>query len=80
MFNRTAFNKAIERSGLRRRYIVDKMNISYKCFTEKTYGHAEWKLGEISTFCDVVGIGPEERDSIFFACNPTECSVEENGK
>ena len=80
MFNRAAFNKAIERSGLRRRYIVEQMKISYKCFTEKSYGNADWKLGEISTFCDVVGLGPEDRDAIFFASNPTECSAEENGE
>ena len=67
MFNRDLFEKAVERSGLKKVYIANRIGMGYGNFLKKTAGVVEWKLSEAMELSQVLKLKRAERDAIFFA-------------
>lgn len=67
MYRQDLLEQAIEKSGLRRRYIVKELGISYASFSGKLYGKVEWKTPEVHKLCKVLRISKSDMIRIFFA-------------
>lgn len=68
MTNSTLLEKKIEESGLRRGFIVKKLNTSYGWLNKKIKSEKPFTAEEIITLCEILGITDlEERERIFFA-------------
>ena len=72
MFDRELFSKAVERSGLRKRFIAQQIGMGYDTFLKKSYGELEWKCSEALACSQILKIKRAERDAIFFA--PEVCN------
>lgn len=57
----------ISRSGIKITRLAEKVGLTYQGFTNKLNNRTDFTASEIKSICDCLGIGPEERDSIFFA-------------
>lgn len=57
----------IAKSGYRKRFISDKMGMSYAVFISRITGKTCFKTPEIVKFCSVLGVDSRMRDRIFFA-------------
>lgn len=55
------------RSGLTRRFIVNKLGMSYGHYTDLIYGRVDWRTKEIVKFCSLLRLKKRDRDTIFFA-------------
>ena len=60
-------NRIIEQSGLRKRFLAEKLGISHQAFYNKLNGISEFKLAEVSIMCNILNIGKKQREEIFFA-------------
>lgn len=67
MFDRERFNEAVEKSGLKKRFIAKQIGIAYPTFLKKTDGTVMWKVDEALNVSKVLRISKSERDAIFFA-------------
>ncbi len=68
MTNTRLLNEAIQRSGLKKVFIAEKVGLSpvglHNCIT----GKSEFKQSQISVICDLLGIKDlEQKEAIFFA-------------
>ena len=59
--------EAIKKSGFRRRFISERLSISYQAFLNKVTGRSEFRASEISAMCALLSIDAEDRETIFFA-------------
>ena len=66
MFDKNRFAAALERSGLKKRYLASQMNMAYDTFVKKTNGVVEWKVSEVLGVSRLLRISRSERDAIFF--------------
>ena len=63
----------VEKSGLKRQYIADKLGCTRQTFSKKlTNGNFDFK--EANILSDVFGFNAKERDRIFFAKDVTNNS------
>ena len=67
MFDVKKFGAAVQRSGLKKRYIADQAGISYDTFLKKMSGTVKWKTDEAQEVSKPLRISRAERDGIFFA-------------
>ena len=58
--------KKIEESGYKLRFIASKIGITYACLLKKINNQSEFKASEIMILCDLLNIGLEEKEHIFF--------------
>lgn len=59
-------NDIIRRSGLKYKYIAEKLGITYAGLKKKIHNDSEFKASEIKILCDLLSISEQKRDSIFF--------------
>lgn len=60
--------KKIEESGLKKRFIAEKVGITSAQLAKKIFGKSQFKAEEIKNMCDVLHIvSLDEREQIFFA-------------
>lgn len=67
MFDSNKFDEAVQKSGLKKRYLAEQIGMSYDTFLKKTGGVVEWKVGEAQAVSKVLRISVAERNAIFFA-------------
>lgn len=58
--------KAIDRSGLKRQYIADQLDISRFTLTKKISGENEFWGSEIKKLSEILSLTGEEINEIFF--------------
>ena len=68
MTNTELLNEAIQKSGLKKAFLAEKIGLTpagfYNCLTNK----AEFKASQINALCDMLGIDSLERkEAIFFS-------------
>lgn len=66
MYQRDKMEEAIKASGLRKRYIAEKINMGYDTMLAKISGRQEWKISEVQRLGDLIGISSDQRNAIFF--------------
>lgn len=66
MFDKERFALAIDRSGLKKRFIAKELGMAYDTFLKKCSGTVEWKVDEALGVSRVLRITKSERDCIFF--------------
>jgi len=57
---------AVQRSGMKRGFLAEKMGISDQVMSDRISGKSPWKVPEAAAFCEVLGLSKKERDEIFF--------------
>lgn len=85
MVNTTLLCEVIKKSGLKRYYIAEKLNLTTYGLQKKIENNTQFKADEIKEFCNILGIDSlEEREKIFFADNvdevPTSKKEEQNAE
>ena len=66
----------IERSGLKRQHIADKLGCTRQTFSKKL-NKGTFDFKEATILCEIFGFNARERDRIFFAKNVTGNSDKE---
>lgn len=66
MTNTEMLKEVIRQSGFKRKYIAEKLGITYAGLMKKIRNESEFKASEIKILCDLLNICEKERDSIFF--------------
>ena len=80
MTNSEMLKQFIAKSGLKYKFIAQKLKLSYYGLQKKIDGKHEFKASEISTLCSLLRIETaKERDSIFFALDDDFKSTKERG-
>ena len=67
MTNTNALRKKIAESGLKIKYIAEKMGITYQGLLNKIDNKTEFTASEIVSLCKILNLSNRERDAIFFA-------------
>lgn len=68
MTNTDLLEEAISKSGLKKRWIADKMGLSEYGLSLKIQGINEFKASEVSQLCELLGIKSlTQKENIFFA-------------
>lgn len=76
MTNSVLLKRKIEESGLRRGFIVKKLNTSYGWLNKKIENIKPFTAEEIQVLCEILGITDlEEKEHIFFAENVEKSST-----
>ena len=66
--NKKLLREKIESSGLKIKFIVEQMGLTYQGFVNKEDNKTEFTASEISNLCEILSIKSlKERDAIFFA-------------
>ena len=65
MVNVDLLDKAIAKSGLKRKYIAKEMGLTVATFNNKSKNRSSFKVQEIPKLCKILGISNKERDNIF---------------
>lgn len=66
MTNTKELSLIIKNSGLKKRYIAEKMGICLSTFSRKINNKAEFNTTQISLLCEMLNINDEKRNEIFF--------------
>ncbi len=67
MTNTVRLNELIKKSGLKKGWIADRLNLSSYGFRRKLWNKSQFKAGEIKVLCELLGIASlEEISGIFF--------------
>lgn len=67
MTNTKLLEKHIMLSGLKYKYIAEKLGLSYYSLRKKLDNITEFTASEIDILCEVLNLSVEERMRIFFA-------------
>ena len=67
MTNTKLLEDAIERSGLKKGYIAERLGVSRGGLTNLCNNRAEFKASQIQVLCDLLKLTDEQRNAIFFA-------------
>lgn len=59
-------DKAIEKSGLKTNYIVEKLGISRQAYHKKRLGKSAFRKSEVYVMCDLLKLNEAECMQIFF--------------
>lgn len=75
MTNTTLLKAKIDASGYKMKYIANRIGLSYQGFLNKIRNKTDFTAPEIKSLCELLHIGTEEMEQIFFApqvdCLPT---------
>ena len=67
MVNTEVLTEIIEKSGLKREYIAQRLGITRQTLTAKIAGDSEFSVSEVRALCDVLSIKKlRDIDQIFF--------------
>lgn len=66
MLNINLLNETIEKSGYKRSYIAEKLNLTTYGLSLKLTGCNEFKASEIYKLSELLKLSLQERDKIFF--------------
>lgn len=67
MVNTEVLTDIIEKSGLKREYIAQRLGITRQTLTAKIAGDSEFSVSEVRALCDVLGIKKlRDINQIFF--------------
>ena len=69
MTNTVELKNAMERSGLKYRFIAEKCGLSYQGFLNKVHNITAFTAPEIVTLRNLLELSPDESEKIFFAGN-----------
>jgi len=58
---------AIEKSGLKYKYIAEKLGLSYYGLQKKIENKSEFKASELYALSELIGLSEKDRSAIFFA-------------
>lgn len=67
MTNTKLLEAAIERSGLKKGKIAERLGVSRGGLTNLINNRAEFRASQIQVFCELLKLTAEQRDAIFFA-------------
>ena len=68
MTNIELLEKKIKQSGKKKKYLADKLGLSYAGFRNCCLNKAEFKISQVQILCEELNIDSlEERQRIFFA-------------
>lgn len=68
MTNIILLNNKIKASGLKKKFIAEKLGLTYQGLQLKTKGLTELTSSEIAKLCDILNITSlKEKENIFFA-------------
>lgn len=68
MTNTELLIEFINKSGYKRSFIAEKLDLTPYGFANKVNNRSEFKASEINTLCDLLHIdSPEEKEAVFFA-------------
>lgn len=67
MLNINLLNETLEKSGYKRSYIAEKLNLTTYGLSLKLNGYNEFKASEIYKLSELLKLSLKERDEIFFA-------------
>lgn len=77
MFDREKFKDAVERSGLKGKYIAKEIGMNYWTYAQKCKGVNYWKVDEAMKVSKVLRLRAAERDAIFFAAEVSKTPTSE---
>lgn len=66
MTNTIALRNKISESGYKLIYVAEKIGLTYQGFRKKLNNESEFKANEIQMLCDLLDIGVQEKEGIFF--------------
>lgn len=66
MTNTELLRKKIDDSGYKLTYIAKQIGITYQGFLKKINNETEFKATEIQLLCELLNIGIQEKEDIFF--------------
>lgn len=69
MTNTVELKNAMERSGLKYRFIAEKCGLSYQGFLNKVHNITAFTAPEIVALRNLLELSPDESEKIFFAGN-----------
>lgn len=64
--NKNKLKALIDASGLSRRYIAERIGISYRSYLNRENGKTEFRSNEISILKDLLGLSKQETADLFF--------------
>lgn len=68
MTNTEALFELIDSKGLKRKYVAERIGLTYYGFMRKANNQSEFKSSEISALCDLLEIkNLKEKERLFFA-------------
>ena len=67
MTNTTLLKAKIDASGYKMKYIANRIGLSYQGFLNKIRNKTDFTAPEIKSLCELLHIGTEEMEQIFFA-------------
>lgn len=67
MTNSELLRQKIDESGYKLKFIAKQLGITYQGFLKKVNNETEFKATEIQALCDLLHIGIQQKESIFFA-------------
>ena len=66
MVNCAALKKAIKDSGIKSKFIAEKIGISPNSLSRKVNGQSDFKLSEVDAMCDILSVDEQCKKNIFF--------------
>ena len=67
MTNTKLLERRIDEKGIKKSYIAKTLGISVRALTMKMKNQTEFKSREIAAICQLLGIGLQDKEAIFFA-------------
>lgn len=74
-----SLNRYIEKSGLQKQFIAEKLSLSRQGLLNKLNGTREFSVKEILLLCNLLKISKKQRESIFFTLDVDEKSTAAKG-
>ena len=70
--------KKLDESGYKRRFIAEKLDLTYQGFLNKLQNKSEFKVSEIQSLIALLELSEAERNAIFFSANVDNISTIRN--
>lgn len=67
MTNSVLLEKAIDESGLMKKYIAGRLGLTSFGLSKKINNHTEFKASEIMALCEILSLNRKDREAIFFS-------------
>lgn len=67
MIDSKKLNRKINASGMKRKYIAEKLGLSPYGLSKKISNENEFKVSEVEKICNILNMTADEREDIFFA-------------
>lgn len=69
MINSKKLVEKIDESGVKRKFIAEKLGLSAYGLSKKINNENEFKVSEVEKICNILDLSSAEREDIFFAKN-----------